>query len=826
MRASRACVEESLHAANALLALGLVLWTLSSTGCTGGANSSNPNVPPTGASEVVVSGLVQVPNGQVAYEPFFPSIWNALAQSVQPSVASAVQTGLAAVPDGTIVHLIQLDANAAESSVLASTRTSQGQYFFNLTAVGLQFASDLIVQVIGPSNKPIRAFVVGSIVDINPASESAYQLVTETLRGRPLQNLTLQEMADCNGAVRLVAALMDGAPLNNLEQAVNLIKETAISNNTIVDFMDAASSDGQTTYTIGDIGNYVALEQGNVWQYSVTKTENGRLLQTYANTLRVEGHKVVTGANGSVDSTVMHESNPDGTGNSEQSFVVKDSVGLLSYGNSDLLDNITPQLIPYQLLRFPLGPGSRYTQVQQPVGLQEDLDHDGQQDRADLEAVVDVLNFEDIVVPAGTFRNAVKIQTTVTLIVTFSSTRSQTSIVTKETVWYAPGVGAIRKTRTTQGNSISEIVTEELQKFFSQLRFTSIGTGSDHSCGVTVTGTGYCWGNNDSGELGDGTTTTSGTPVQVAGNLTFKAIQPGSHHTCGIIETGTAYCWGLGVLLGTGGTINSHVPVAVAGGHLFTSLSLYYEHTCGVTVNADAYCWGWNQHGQLGSGFAGSNSLTPVQVVGGLAFRSIDAGVEHTCAVATDGKGYCWGNQNLGELGNGNTAPGAIADPQQVLGGLQFSNITVGGFFSCGLTSSGRSFCWGSNLGGRLGNGGEPQVSSVPVPVEGDLAFAELDSGIGHTCGLTDTGNIFCWGENGSFELGNGTNISSLTPIPASTNKKFERISAGYQYACALESISGRPYCWGDYFSGKIGYQGGYGPESPNRKPFPVSLPQ
>ena len=180
------------------------------------------------------------------------------------------------------------------------------------------------------------------------------------------------------------------------------------------------------------------------------------------------------------------------------------------------------------------------------------------------------------------------------------------------------------------------------------LDFASVGPGSIHTCGLTVTGNAYCWGFNDFGQLGDGSTTGSPTPVLVSGGIRFSSISTRGGHTCGVTSVGDVYCWGENFRgqLGDGTTINRLTPVLVSGGLSFASVSAAFSETCGVTTGGDAYCWGENFHGQLGDGTT-INRLTPVPVAGGLTFASLSTG-HHTCGVTAAGDTYCWGD-NRGE---------------------------------------------------------------------------------------------------------------------------------------------------------------------------------
>src|SRR5262245_4624739 len=162
-------------------------------------------------------------------------------------------------------------------------------------------------------------------------------------------------------------------------------------------------------------------------------------------------------------------------------------------------------------------------------------------------------------------------------------------------------------------------------------------------------------------------------PVAVSGGLSFTALSAGADHTCGLTGSGAVYCWGKNISgqLGTGSMANSSIPVAVLGGLSFTALSAGAEHTCGLTGSGAAYCWGDNWCGQLGDGSRTLFIGTPVAVSGGLAFNALAAASTHTCGLTSAGAAYCWGSNDSGRLGRGtfdySTVPIAVAFPTSSL---------------------------------------------------------------------------------------------------------------------------------------------------------------
>ena len=236
------------------------------------------------------------------------------------------------------------------------------------------------------------------------------------------------------------------------------------------------------------------------------------------------------------------------------------------------------------------------------------------------------------------------------------------------------------------------------------LTFTHLAAAASHSCGLISSGAAYCWGLNFAGELGTGSLgETNLTPVAVTGGLTFVALGAGDDHTCGLTAAGSAYCWGENDNgeLGDGSAQNKLSPVAVAGGLTFTALAVGAEHVCALTSRGAVYCWGWHNMGVYS--ISNRDRHTPVLVSGDLAFTSLTAGGAHDCAITAGGAAYCWGEGAVGQLGDGLGFDRLALAP--VVGGLSFSALTAGWAHTCGLVTSGIAYCWGHNENNELGDG-------------------------------------------------------------------------------------------------------------------------
>jgi alpha-tubulin suppressor-like RCC1 family protein len=348
--------------------------------------------------------------------------------------------------------------------------------------------------------------------------------------------------------------------------------------------------------------------------------------------------------------------------------------------------------------------------------------------------------------------------------------------------------------------------------------FAAITAGYTHACAVLYDQRVFCWGANDTGNLGTGTTAPSSRPVAVSGGLRFRALATGMQFTCGIATTGPTYCWGANGSgsLGNGTTTDSHVPVATAGGLALTQITAGpgagSVHACALTAAGAAYCWGDNFSGQVGDATT-ETRLVPVPVAGGLVFAKISAGDNHTCAVTAAGAAYCWGSNASGQLGlaDAGSACGfgvdlwnCSATPIPVSGGLAFASISAGGSFTCGVTTSGATYCWGEGTSGNLGNGGNAS-SAVPVHLSGPESFSQVAAGYpSHACGLAVGGSARCWGTNLTGELGTGLTAASTIPVAVAGSLRFTELVTGGQFSCGLTHLL-QAYCWGGNDSGSLG---------------------
>ena len=408
-------------------------------------------------------------------------------------------------------------------------------------------------------------------------------------------------------------------------------------------------------------------------------------------------------------------------------------------------------------------------------------------------------------------------------------------INTNQTSALAPTVSSVSPNHGVLAGGNTVTITGDNFVEYTSVHIETISGGDNHTCATASDGRAYCWGRNQYGQLGTGDTNQTAVPVAVdtsgvLNGLTVKQISTGIYHTCAIASDDQAYCWGyntngqLGSNIGT----QSTVPVAVDTSGVLNGLTVKQisaggYHTCVVASDDQAYCWGRNVIGQLGNGYTSTtHEPTKVDTSGELHNKivsQISAGMEHTCAVTSDGGAYCWGGNGYGQLGN-NDQPNrsllpAVVDTSGELNNKAVWQIAAGRYFTCAaatdnVTLESQAYCWGRNEYGQLGNDG---LDDSPIPVAVDtngvlngLTIKQIvatSSNIysSSACAIASDDKAYCWGRNDRGRLGDGTANNSSIPVAVDTSrvladKDIKQISAGGTHTCAV-TIDDWAYCWG-----------------------------
>ena len=295
-----------------------------------------------------------------------------------------------------------------------------------------------------------------------------------------------------------------------------------------------------------------------------------------------------------------------------------------------------------------------------------------------------------------------------------------------------------------------------------------VAAGEKFSCALLRSGDVYCWGDDADGQLGDGASTSGPAPTRVAFPMSVNAVElaAGTAHACAILEDGTAWCWGKG------------------------------------------------DRGQLGNDVVAARALAPVQVSGITGAISIAGGAEHSCTVTGDGRVHCWGSNSDWQLG---TTAGASTPTPVVVGDLAGAQaVTTGAFFSCALRAD-AVHCWGRNAAGQLGDGTRDVamlVRRVLAPAGASDVYLtdaiHVEAGAAHACAVLRDARVVCWGDNDDGELARTIPVSSPTPVLVHDSTGADlagvvRVACGRDHTCAIARDGASVYCWGANGSGQLG---------------------
>lgn len=358
-----------------------------------------------------------------------------------------------------------------------------------------------------------------------------------------------------------------------------------------------------------------------------------------------------------------------------------------------------------------------------------------------------------------------------------------------------------------------------------------VSVGFTDSCSLLLAGTIKCWGDNSSDQLGSTAGTPQSSPVTAAGYSAanrLTAIDAGASHTCALVTDGTARCWGNNGSgrLGDGTTTNRHKPAKVSGLTGATAISAGGAHTCALLLGGTVKCWGSNSHGQIGDSST-TGRPTPTTVSGLSGVVAISTGGTHTCALLSNGTVKCWGLNASGQVGDGTTSDRHVPVTVKANATTTLTNvvaISAGTAHTCALLATGVARCWGAGGNGRLGNGSTGNrpfpvaVSGVTSATAAKSRFTSISAGGSHTCARVAGGTVKCWGAGADGRLGNGAAGDQLTPVAVSSLTLVAAVSAGGSHACALLA-AGTVKCWGLNSSGQLGN----GSTSPSSTPVAAS---
>ncbi|MFY2562684.1 MopE-related protein [Corallococcus terminator] len=357
---------------------------------------------------------------------------------------------------------------------------------------------------------------------------------------------------------------------------------------------------------------------------------------------------------------------------------------------------------------------------------------------------------------------------------------------------------------------ISEEALSTKQQKLSSVRVPrKVAAGAFHSLFLEKDGAVWAWGQNNSGQLGTGGTTSLPQPTRVYGLPAIKTIAAGAYHSLALGVDGRVWAWGQNAsgqagLGSTGGAVLS--PTQVPGLSNIQAIAANGSFSLALSLDGQLFAWGQNTSGQLGTGATGASVSSPVQVTRLPTIRAIAAGVNHTLALDADGQVWAWGFNNAGQVGTGSTSPSMVLTPTRVTGVPRAKAIAAGAGHSLLIDEQfGNVWAWGQNTFGQTGTGSATSTSVLsPSPVGGVFAATAIAAGHNMSIIIMGNGLVKTWGHNASGQLGNGTTVNSASPVDVTGLADARSIAAGAQHAVAV-----RPGCpvwaWGNNTQGQLG---------------------
>jgi uncharacterized repeat protein (TIGR02543 family) len=368
---------------------------------------------------------------------------------------------------------------------------------------------------------------------------------------------------------------------------------------------------------------------------------------------------------------------------------------------------------------------------------------------------------------------------------------------------------------------------------------TQVSLGWSHSSALTSEGRIFTWGNNDYGQLGDGTTTNRTTPTEITSQFNLHAgesiiqVSLGIFHSSAITSEGRIFTWGNNGYgqLGDGTTNNNRTtPTEITSqfnlpaGESIIIVSLSFDHSSALTSEGRIFTWGNNFYGQLGDGTT-TNRTTPTEITSqfnlyaGETIIQVSLGYSDSSALTSQGRIFTWGINNSGQLGDGTTTnrttPTEITSQFNLHAGESIIQASLGWGHSSALTSEGRIFTWGNNFYGQLGAGtttnrNTPTEITSHFNIHTGETIIQVSLGIFHSSAITSEGRIFTWGYNGFGQLGDGTTTDRAIPTEITSQfnlhigETIMQVLFKSYHSSALSS-EGRILMWGNNGYGQLG---------------------
>ncbi|PHR49180.1 MAG: hypothetical protein COA32_03780 [Fluviicola sp.] len=334
--------------------------------------------------------------------------------------------------------------------------------------------------------------------------------------------------------------------------------------------------------------------------------------------------------------------------------------------------------------------------------------------------------------------------------------------------------------------------------------FVKIAAGQSHSLGIKSDSTLWAWGWNNSGQLGDGTTTDRYSPIQIGTATNWSQIAAGGAHSLGIKNDGTLWAWGgnNSGQLGDGTTTDKHTPIQIGTNTNWNQISVNNHHCLAIKNDGTLWAWGYNYDGQLGDGTT-TDKHTPVQIGTDTNWNQIDAGNSYSLGIKNDGTLWAWGYNGYGQLGDGTAT--TRHNPIQIGTSTNWSQIVAGHDHSLAIKNDSSLWTWGGNYYGQLGDGSvTSNIQFSPAQIETANNWIQISAGTYHSLAIKSDSTLWAWGGNFNGQLGDGTTADKHTPVQIGTATNWSQIHLGSVHSSSINSDSSL-WSWGFNSYGQLG---------------------
>ena len=344
------------------------------------------------------------------------------------------------------------------------------------------------------------------------------------------------------------------------------------------------------------------------------------------------------------------------------------------------------------------------------------------------------------------------------------------------------------------GDNSTTHKSSPVQTIAGGTNWKQVACGVFHSAAIKIDGTLWTWGQNNEGQLGDNSITNRSSPVQtITGGTNWKQVSGGTFYTVAIKTDGTLWTWGNNGYgqLGNNSLTNRSSPVqTVAGGTNWKQVSCKTAHTAAIKTDGTLWTWGLNNFGQLGDNSI-TNRSSPVQtIVGGTNWKQVVCGYGHIAAIKTDGTLWAWGNNTVGQLGDNNIV-NKSSPVQTVAGGTNWKQIACGYLHTAAIKTDGTLWTWGSNTYGQLGDNNRVPKSSPVQTITGSTDWKQVACGYYHTAALKIDGTLWTWGYNTNGQLGDNTINDKSSPVQTvAGGTNWKQVACGYRHTIAAKSYN------------------------------------